>query len=1019
MPDNELERLEFTVGADTSEMQTLASRTRAALNAAQSVIQGFQRRTQAIFNQIGTSTNAGVSEAVKAQQAQLKAIQDTIASTQSSIANVTSQLSSAQNRMADALVAARGSMPDQTNLKSPANFTKGNAEQFKQFLEASKYVDTLKQTLDELTGSLDKDTQKAAALEAQIASLGQTSSKTSGTASNFAHKIAAGIKNTTSSIGGMLKGNNALTKLGANMRSAGNSAGFLKKMAAPAANALSGVWSALRRFFVIGMIVKGVKSLVSATLEMAKTNTQFRASLSAIQGNLQTAFAPIYNAILPALNALMSSLATATNYIAGFVAALFGTTYKAAQQSAQGMNAASKAADKEGKAIAGAAKQAKLASASFDEFNDITNEMDVGGGGGGGVGSIDPAEITPNFDQSFTMPPWMQNLLDWFERVKEAAQPTIAAFNALVAALEPLKAFAFQSLVDFYEHFLKPVGLWVLGEGLPRFLQITKQLVEEINWGTLQAALKGLWDALAPFTTNIGTGLLNFYESVLKPITVWTLGTGLPEFLNIMTKLVNSIDWPKIHNALNKLWAAFTPFAIKVGEGLLWFLDNVVSPLAKWAMNDLIPVALDAVSGALDFLNAALDALKPLGTWLWDNFLKPLAEWTGGLIVETLKAIGDGFAGMTEWIKENQEAFEDLPNKIEGAVEWIKQIFTAEFWTGIWGSMSSTFQSKIDDINAGIKGFEKSVSDKMGEIGKGIQDKWDEAWKAVEDVAVAFYLWWDSHVTAWWNNSVTPWFTKEKWEGVGKGIQDGLSSAWNAFTTWFIDNRPVWWDEHVAPWFTKEKWSGIATGIKTGVMEAWNDFTTGWGTAIASWWDTNVASWFSVEKWKQMGLDAVNSIIGIFNDMIARLNEKGTFSSKGFTVGFPDWMGGPQTFGSGTYTLWNLPTIPTFAGGGMTSGDLFMGNDGGMPELIGTVGHSSGAMTGPQLVTAMSQGAYDGTLAAYGEIAASNYNDNTGGNQNGPKELVLELDSVVLGRVLFDTLDREQRRSGRVRLLPT
>ena len=36
-------------------------------------------------------------------------------------------------------------------------------------------------------------------------------------------------------------------------------------------------------------------------------------------------------------------------------------------------------------------------------------------------------------------------------------------------------------------------------------------------------------------------------------------------------------------------------------------------------------------------MNSALDALKPLWDWAWDNFLEPVAEWTGGMIVDILK----------------------------------------------------------------------------------------------------------------------------------------------------------------------------------------------------------------------------------------------------------------------------------------------------------------------------------------------------------------------------------------------
>lgn len=64
-------------------------------------------------------------------------------------------------------------------------------------------------------------------------------------------------------------------------------------------------------------------------------------------------------------------------------------------------------------------------------------------------------------------------------------------------------------------------------------------------------------------------------------------------------------------------------------------------PLAKWTVEDALPASLDLLSAALGVLNSAIDALQPLGIWLWEEFLQPLAEWTGDLIVSSLSEITD------------------------------------------------------------------------------------------------------------------------------------------------------------------------------------------------------------------------------------------------------------------------------------------------------------------------------------------------------------------------------------------
>ena len=49
-----------------------------------------------------------------------------------------------------------------------------------------------------------------------------------------------------------------------------------------------------------------------------------------------------------------------------------------------------------------------------------------------------------------------------------------------------------------------------------------------------------------------------------------------------------------------------------------------------------------------------------MGKWLWDKFLKPIATWTGGIIVGALKGITSALNGVSDWIKNHQTAVENF-----------------------------------------------------------------------------------------------------------------------------------------------------------------------------------------------------------------------------------------------------------------------------------------------------------------------------------------------------------------------
>ena len=93
-----------------------------------------------------------------------------------------------------------------------------------------------------------------------------------------------------------------------------------------------------------------IYAMSSSLFASLNTNAQFVNSLNQIKTNLMVAFMPIYQAILPAINALMSALATVTQYIASFISALFGKTYKQSFQATQGLINAKDAMGAYGKA---------------------------------------------------------------------------------------------------------------------------------------------------------------------------------------------------------------------------------------------------------------------------------------------------------------------------------------------------------------------------------------------------------------------------------------------------------------------------------------------------------------------------------------------------------------------------------------------------------------------------------------------------------------------------------------------
>lgn len=174
-------------------------------------------------------------------------------------------------------------------------------------------------------------------------------------------------------------------------------------------------------------------------------------------------------------------------------------------------------------------------------------------------------------------------------------------------------------------------------------------------------SLKRLWnEGLAELGKFSWQALKDFWNHFLVPVAKWTFGTGLPRFIDALNNGLMNIDYSKINAALTDLWDALTPFAINIGEGLLWFWENVLVPLGTWTANEVVPRFLETLSSVISILNAILEALKPLFKWFWDTVLLPIAKWTAGAFLEIWDGINQALDAFAKWCTNNPGAVQGI-----------------------------------------------------------------------------------------------------------------------------------------------------------------------------------------------------------------------------------------------------------------------------------------------------------------------------------------------------------------------
>lgn len=439
-----------------------------------------------------------------------------------------------------------------------------------------------------------------------------------------------------------------------------------------------GVGQLIKSFTIFSLIFplvsRGIMALAQNIGATLMTNTAFANSLNQIRSNLATAFTPIFQAIMPALNALMSALATVTGYIAAFMSALFGKSMSATKQATSGIYAAKDAMGAYGSSADKAAKASEKARRSlmgFDEINKLDDADDSAGSGGGGGGGDMPV-YTPTEVDDGPIKKWVKQLKDLWAKgdyagigklIGQQVNKAVASFTKWISwdnlgksITEFCDGFCelFNSLIDTINW--ENIGR-MFGTGINTIVNTLYLLFTGINWGRIGKALaQGLngfvysvdWDKLGHtigsyvqacidmlygFVTTadwpaigkaLADGVMGLMYSVDMPKFTAALGKGLSGAISSVHTFIKNIDWHKLGDTIAKSINAF--------------FSNI-----NWA--DFGMTLSDAALGILDTLLTALQGIdwgqigKSIGT-----FLSNIDWW--GIISKVGSAIWEAFSGV-------------------------------------------------------------------------------------------------------------------------------------------------------------------------------------------------------------------------------------------------------------------------------------------------------------------------------------------------------------------------------------
>ena len=362
--------------------------------------------------------------------------------------------------------------------------------------------------------------------------------------------------------------------------------------------------------------------------------------------------------------------------------------------------------------------------------------------------------------------------------------------------------------------------------------------------------------------------------------------TAILKFINKVTELAErfwkatadwaaNVDFGPLFDSIAKLLEVLEPIGEKIGEGLLWFYENVILPIAGWVIEEALPASIDALSAAIEACDKIISAFKPTFEWFWNNFLKPLGKFTGKNIVKGLETVADGYDALGQAVDERSDIWDTI--KEAGSLQSFNRSWGADLMRS-WGLDGvAKFLEKSDKFFSSMDRsplFDKWTSfwEKIGGLIYDVQtaltnfkDKWTEFWEGVGGKVEEYH---ETLLTVW--DGISGWFS-QKWEDI-KAVFSGVGEFFKGTFTEAKDNVTNAWDK-VADWFSdiwesiKSAFSNVGLWFKERFEAARDNIKNTW-SKVGSWfqkrWDdiknafSNVGSWFR-EKFEG-ARDSVKSI---------------------------------------------------------------------------------------------------------------------------------------------------------------
>lgn len=449
---------------------------------------------------------------------------------------------------------------------------------------------------------------------------------------------------------------------------------------------------------------------------------------------------------------------------------------------------------------------------------------------------------------------------------------------------------------------------------------ITVPIVE--NAEGFKKALEGVLEAVQTVTSGIADtfqqfvdGVLTLYNEHVSPL-IQSAKDGLSEIVKVLLEAFNTHILPVLQDAADRF--------------------------AEFNTETLQPL----IEKFLEFAGKVTDCIREI----WEEVLQPFIVWfienIAPIIAKNIQVVVDAFF---DFLDAAANVISGVLDELNGLIEFLGDIFTGN-WERAWEKIKTFLQNIWDTMKF-------KVSTIFSEIHSLIQNKLlliKSVWELVWNTVKKFF-------TDIWNNIRT--WADETWTGIKntateifEALRDKLSEIWDAVKSTIEEKWTA-----IKEWF-EGIWQGIKDIFKLDEMVDVGK------NVMNSLWDGLKSVWDEIAGWLSGIADFVGNVWSGIVDGAKRAFKNAKEEAEEEEEG--ETSNGTVTAGSSSSSSGG-PGVKGHASGGFPrSGSLFVANEDGSPEMVGSWGGKAAVANNMQITEGITRAVQSGLRSAIAPLVS-------------------------------------------------